>query len=275
MNKIDFEIRKQDKIGKYYYYDIHIIIDDYLYEYSPFNGVVPLAASEYDYTEFDLFNCTCGEAGCAGFHAPIKQEKENNTVTWYLEDKYKEIFGTNKLVFSQKAFEETFQNLTNNVKDLEKNGWHLFLLIDSFFEDDFEQNPPASVEEQLEYFYKVSRYDEEFFKVVKENAPEYFYEKFYECYGDECSIYTCEFPWIIQGIMNDVKLENKGMKFYMAKVAYATQAVCEFMKTGKCDNFEKILHHQYKKFELETKDLLIWTRNSNSLDWNKLYYKKA
>lgn len=275
MNTIDFEIQKKDKVGNYNYFDINVLIDRKIYTYETFNGAVPISASQYDNVEFDLFNCTCGETGCAGFHVPIKQEKENNTVTWYLKDKYKEIFGTNKLVFSQEDFEETFQKLTNNVKDLEKNGWHLFLLIDSFFQDDFEQNPPENVEEKLEYLNKVLRYDNEFFKVVKENAPEYFYEKFYECYGDECSNYTCEFPWIIQGIMNDVKLEDEGMKFYMAKVAYATQAVREFMKTGKYDNFEKILHHQYKKFELEAKDLLIWTQNLNSLDWNKLYYKKA
>lgn len=50
-----------------------------------------------DADTFDLFTCSCGDAGCAGFYRPINHKRTDTIVEWIfpVEDYYK----TEKLIY--------------------------------------------------------------------------------------------------------------------------------------------------------------------------------
>lgn len=273
MNTIDFEINKHaKKIGQYEYFDVVVFVDGKEIPYDVLNGVTPLAASQMELVDFDLFTCDCGEPGCAGFMDPISQEKTSDSVVWKLAGKYEKLFETSKLVFNRQQFEEAFNKLYKVVRNLEDEGSYLLAMLDTHLVEYDDQREPYPVDQGMKYYKNVFYFESMTNNVIKNAAPDHYDKKFLECYDGECSRHLSEFSWIVNGVMNDFCTQHAGSQFFMAKVKYATKAVVDFIEHRNHDKLEKIISHQYRKSGLSLSDLSIFTQSKDELDWNLLSY---
>jgi hypothetical protein len=70
-----------------------------------------------------LFTCSCGAAGCNGFHTPLEQTRADGRVIWEIEDeKLAKILGSQKLIFDADDFDAARLSLLADLKDLEAKG---------------------------------------------------------------------------------------------------------------------------------------------------------
>ena len=84
MDKIRLQISEIDTLEKTSYksYEVEIFLNEKTLGSSLFNAAEVLSAIKFDFTEFDLFTCSCVVPGCAGYHSPLTQQKTKNIVKW-------------------------------------------------------------------------------------------------------------------------------------------------------------------------------------------------
>ena len=274
MNTIEFKINQHGKnIGSYEYYDVIVLVDRKEIPYDILNGVAPIAASQVDNIEFDLFTCDCGEPGCAGFMDPILQEKTKDTVIWRLDGKYERLFGSSQLTFNREQFETTFNELYKTIKNLEDNKVYLWNMLDTFIVEDEKQNAPYSIDEGMKYFNNVFHFESLTKQTIKEAAPEYYNKEFIECYNGICSNHAAQFEWIVNGALNQYCSKFEGSKFFMAKVTYAAKAIVEFIENRNAKDLERFIKFQYRKSGLDLSDFSVFTQGTGGFDWQLLKYE--
>jgi len=274
MNIIELKINQHGKkIGKYEYYDILVFIDGKEIQYDILNGITPIAASQVDNIEFDLFTCDCGEPGCAGFMDPILQEKTDNAVIWRLDGKYQRLLNSSQLTFNREQFEKAFNGLYKTIKNLEDKNLYLWHMLDTFIVEDDQQNAPYSIDEGMKYFHNVFYFENLTKKTIKEAAPEYYNKEFIECYNGICSNHATQFEWIVNSALNDYCTKKEGSNFFMAKVKYASKAIVDFMESGNYKDLQKFIKYQYRKSGLDLSDFSVFTQRTGEFNWKLLTYE--
>lgn len=95
------------------------------------DGLVDVAAligcATLPLSRFDLYTCGCGVAGCAGFHAPLVQRRQGDTVSWTTEDeKLSTVLGLadgRTLTFDAGAFDAAITTLYRDLLAFEQDGF--------------------------------------------------------------------------------------------------------------------------------------------------------
>lgn len=102
-------------------------------------------------TSFYLFTCSCGEAGCAGFHLLLEQRRTETQVIWSIEDeKLSGLLGASTLIFDAKSFDAARLSLHEDLKALEARGIHAEDLFDEEYVDFDEDEAPQLVAHPLD-----------------------------------------------------------------------------------------------------------------------------
>lgn len=96
---------------------------------------------------YDLFTCSCGVPGCAGFHEPITQTRTNGQVLWAVPDeKTAKLLGADHLVFDAAAFDAAIAALYTTLLDFEGQGIIAETLIDENGGDEGEERTHTTLE---------------------------------------------------------------------------------------------------------------------------------
>ena len=74
-------------------------------------------------SSFYFFTCSCGVAGCDGYHQPLDHKRTEKIVTWIVEDeKLAEVFGSTKLEFHAAHLDAAVAQLKADVLAAEESG---------------------------------------------------------------------------------------------------------------------------------------------------------
>jgi hypothetical protein len=123
ISTLDFHIERTDELTQRGAARIHLEIDeicrpDYILDVI---GVLFGGASHR--SSFYVFTCTCGIAGCEGFHIPVEQTRKDGQVIWEIEDeKLSYVLESDRFVFDAKAFDAAREKLLADIKKLEAEG---------------------------------------------------------------------------------------------------------------------------------------------------------
>lgn len=140
MNSIAFRCTKNAQEGLLPTVDVEIIIDGK----APLGGVVDVSGaifgSAVERSSFYVFTCSCGHAGCNGYHQPLDHRREDGRVMWDIEDeKLAEDFGASELCFDEAQFDAAVAEFRAQIEAFEAQGVFATDMQDiDFTEDDKE-----------------------------------------------------------------------------------------------------------------------------------------
>ena len=226
MSQIDFEIIKKDDK----FFDVAVKINNEFLESSVCNVWAMVAAGLVGFAEFDLFTCTCGVSGCAGYHDPVKQSKTENNVMWLFSEDYKiqEKFHA----FERKDFEEKIINLKKEVFTLYKAGYEDMSSYDypsdeGWVEKEFEKHFNDHVQHLL--------FKEKFQKICKKEMP--FINGLIIGYGDyKSEIISPE--GLVKMILNGGFYKTEESMFFWGKVLKICEAINLWVFNGDGSQIE-------------------------------------
>ena len=119
-----------------------------------FNAAEVLSANKYNNVGFDLFTCSCGVAGCAGYFNQIKQHKTTENVQWRFPDD-DDMYAVDKqtYTFDRKQFDTEFKNLLECFITLEKRKiYHESVLTDLSYKPTIE-----SIQDLMKFYDKQNK----------------------------------------------------------------------------------------------------------------------
>lgn len=228
-------------------YDIKVMLNNKQLPHSIFNAAEAVSVSDFKSVEFDLFTCSCGVAGCAGFQDYVLHKRSEQCVTWTFpkEDYYK----TDKKVytFKQDQFDEEFKALKDKMLSLEKEGvYHETMLSD---EREFEQDESkilmtaASLQESLDWWNNLRTADANFDEYIYTNFPKELQKKFSWVYDGEISKEVYDFGEIVKKLLNEYPRNAKEPR-YLKKVKKSGTALVDFLN-GNNERFKSIVSQSY------------------------------
>lgn len=238
--------------SEYKGYSVEVSLNGALLGNSIFNAAVSIAASKYNYAEFDLFTCSCGDPGCSGYFTQIKQEKKAEYVEWIFpkDEAYK--LEKYQYEFCRKQFEEEFLKIEVEMLALEKiNTYNYASLRDlaSYVGFELDKNGQYEVKEMLEdeIDWHENRFagEENFQKVVQENFPNLYDKEVYYLYDDKES-YKISFDVLIRRGLNQWPSKKKE-KIYLKQVIKMGKVIEESLKDSDTKKLNKKIYNSYKK----------------------------
>lgn len=249
MDKIKFTITEPTLIEgtKLKCYDIKVILNNKELPHSIFNATEVVSAYEFKNVEFDLFTCSCGVAGCAGFHDYVVHKRSIGKVTWTFpkEDYYK----TEQKIytFNQEQFDSEFKDLKNKMLSLEKSGVHheTMLSDERQFEEQDSNAELIAVELQKNLAWWNNRYTAEanFDDFLLNNFPKEVQKKFSWVYDGEKSKEIHDFASIVKRLLNEYP-KNAKEPNYLKKVKKSGTALAQFLNNEK-KNFVSLANKSY------------------------------
>lgn len=262
---------KSHEGSKFRTYDVVVSLNNVVFPYNIFNGLNVVVASRYNFAEFDLFTCTCGESGCAGFNTKIIQSKSGDKVKWVFPND--ESYQVEKLEyeFDKKEFEEEFQQLYNKMLKLEKEELYFVTSLSPKYSEDEDNTEIFSLESTLTegFQWYINHYENEkmFYDFLKKTFPDLYKKSFYFKYDSKVGSYYTNFKDLIFGIMNEIPNNHEN---YLTKVKKAGEAVENLVYNGNATSFFDMLHTAYGKFSkdpnVKNDGENIWSRFSDKLD---------
>lgn len=278
MNTISFKTKPADsKLCGRSVLDIFAVIDgtEYTNQFLDYFGIV--ASSTTEEAEFYLFTCSCGTAGCAGYHIPMQMKMTESTVTWKAEDKLSEVLGTDTLVFDRSAYLKAVSDLRATVEAKVGAGWVTLDLVESYYEDD-EELPDLDSKYKSTMKWAEAHYKDEadIANVIRLTSTPHYGKHFSLSYPGATDSET-EFRWLVLRCLNQFP-EDGGKNYYLAKVRYAATALSAFIDTGETKMLSRIVESQYRKCRMTSGDFAYFYESRadpESIDWAKLVIKEA
>lgn len=167
MDDIKFKVQKE-KDGKFF--NVLLFLNGEKLSNHIFNTFDILPLLNLTEEEFDLYTCTCGVPGCAGFHDPVLHKSNEKYVFWIFSDDYaveKKLYMFNKKLFNKKLSE-----LIDKVNELENNNIFSMCSYDSI--EMSEQEPLTNTVSVLEYIKekeKRSLFNQKIKTIIDGNMP--------------------------------------------------------------------------------------------------------
>lgn len=265
-------------------FNVLVEIDGEVMCESDFGATAPVVASKFSEVEFDLYTCSCGIAGCAGYFDDIYQTRSDSHVTWKLRGKTSEQFKTETLVFDRNQFDEAFETLRKDIFDLETQGYHFVCVLDSFYDGESEshQREPGVLKDYYEHALKWFR--EEAFQrsVVKATQPELFEKAFFYSYKDEKSSYEVPFADLVKYFICNWSRDPLGTKKRKAAAEDALQESCNALahaiQTGDNSKLEALVLRTNRGRNAKVSDVFSMTKyweSKEKVDWTQVRFIEA
>lgn len=151
MNTIEFEIIKTENN----IFDVDVVIDN-----QRMKGLLDLPSvlnlARLELCRFDLFTCSCGIAGCAGYHETVVMKKTHDGIVRMEIPDYYPVYGI--FYFDQKDFDYKLGLLGAMAYGLEsKNVYHNSLLTPGYEEPSQYLDLRATVDKYHKYYLEQQR----------------------------------------------------------------------------------------------------------------------
>jgi hypothetical protein len=200
-----------------------------------------------DRCDFYFFTCSCGHAGCNGYHLPLEHRREDDRIVWKIEDeKLAAAFGAEEIIFSAAQLDDAVAQLRTDLEALEAKGHFATPLQEVDFTADgdefhFGVTLAQAAEHEVPYFQKQGA----FHKLLDSNAdPEDpTMVRFYwgRPQHDEASELFTEMR-AVEAAANLLRLhriidDEDAPK--VAKLSEATKIVEEFSRSGDADRAQQ------------------------------------
>lgn len=256
-------------------YDVSVYLNEKRLPHNLFNAVEVLSVYKYRFAEFDMFTCSCGVAGCAGFQTPVIHEVSNEIVTWTFPsgNDYK----TEKKVyhFDKQQFNNAFIELNKEMLSLEKKKIiHDTLIRDESIylslEEDTEDVPKyeigMKIKEALKWY--ENRYEgvQEFKDLLNTKYPEWVKKDFYYTYEGKESKYTYKLSEIVCRLLNEYPKRPNEKKF-LKNCEIAVEAILE-MLSGNNKKFKELSYESYEKHDMSSHSLISWDIDVSEEDFD-------
>jgi hypothetical protein len=141
MNTLSFLVSRENQAIANTTVNVAVLIDGS----SPSGSLVDVAGvlfgSAVEKSSFFLYTCSCGHAGCEGFHIPLEHKRENGVIVWTIEDeKLSKVLGAERLAFDATAFDAACEALRAELAELEVQG----LFAESMMDVDYDEDGNAT-----------------------------------------------------------------------------------------------------------------------------------
>lgn len=228
-------------------YDVKVILNGQQLPHSIFNAAEALSVYEFKSAEFDLFTCSCGVAGCAGFHDYVLHKKSIGEVIWTFpqEDYYK----TDQKVytFKQEQFDFEFKALKEKMLSLEKERVHheTMLSDEGLYEEENSKAVMTAFELQksLDWWNNLRTADANFNEFLLKNFPQEVQTTFSWVYDGEKSKESHDFASIVKRLLNKYP-KNAKEPNYLKKVKKSGTALVQLLKNNDKD-FKSLANKSY------------------------------
>lgn len=257
-------------------FEIDVYLNDKRLPHSVFNAEQVIPASGFNFAEFDLFTCSCGVPGCAGFHYQVIQNKTDKSVVWTFPetDDYK----TEKKVyeFEIKDFAREFEDLLKGVLDLEAQGVYYSTTMNSnsIEEQDEPVNTIESITKSIKWYKESFQVTQSQHDILLKEFPEMFSQKFIFIYDGTKGKHEFTLKNMIGKILNEYPYKISAP--YIAKCKQAAKAIDEALQ-GENDLFYKLAKTGYSKSGLDVHAMVEWSFDNlkeEGFDLNKLSIQK-
>jgi hypothetical protein len=235
-------------------YDVQVIFNGVALKHNIFNAGPVVPASRFDFAEFDLFTCSCGIAGCAGFHNQVVQNKTADTVKWTFPDDKSYSVDKLEYEFDRVQFEQEFETLRSKMLELQKEKTHQVTFIrdeNEYFGVDKEGDERFEVKDELTETFEwyESRYTakQNFNSMLKEKFPAIHGKNIRFEYEGKTNTYPFDFNYAVCRAMNQWP-EKRKEKAYLKRAEAAGKAVEKAIFENDKKNLVEIVHAAYKEF---------------------------
>lgn len=115
-----------------------------------YNGLLDVSgflfAGHLNGVSYDLYTCSCGDSGCAGFHVPLEQTRDAHTVRWSIQDtKLAKVLGGNTATFDALQFDAACAELRAQLQAYEAQGLHADYLMGDAADEDEDRRVPMTL----------------------------------------------------------------------------------------------------------------------------------
>lgn len=216
-----------------------------------------LAAHTFKFAEFDLYTCSCGVAGCAGFQAPVVQTKNNGVVTWTFPESNDYKTEKKTYEFDNEQFTAQFEELLANLLKLEEqNIYNTTVIPTNYGDDDSHTAVPQSIIKSFEWYGNRYQAEQNQREMLLEEFPDMVEKKLAFTYDGVQGKTSYEFASMIGSILNQFP-RNTDESYYLAKCKAAGAAIQEAL-AGDNTRFYKIANNTYVKQEATAFWLIDW-----------------
>lgn len=234
-------------------YDVAVFFNGIKLKHTIFNGCEVVPASRYDFANFDLFTCSCGVAGCAGFHTAVIQEKTSETVKWIFPNDNSYSVDKIEFEFNRPQFEQEFEKLRTKMLELEKNNMHLVTCIrdeSDYAGSDVGENR-FEVQNRLgeTFNWYADRYEarQNFNTMLKEKFSNIYQKVFRFKYEGKVEDGSFDLSYLVCRSLNQWP-EKKKEKAYLKKAKAAGKAIEKALCEKNYMSFMKMVHKSYESF---------------------------
>lgn len=262
-------------------YLINIILNGHTFS-SLLNLSAVMALANFHYAEFDLFTCSCGEPGCAGFQSAVKQSISNGITTWKFPHSEAYTVANNKEYhFDQKEFETILKNTLSAIFELESTNIFHESRIDSDYDYSKDEENPTEIyiatpiTKSIIYYTDLYQSEQNFRDTLINTNPDLIGKSFNLLYNGIIVDEFIPFEFLISKTLNQFP-SKKYEPFYLAKCKLMAVAIKEFLD-GNNTRFKQITNRCYKINGMSLYDMVGWHYNSQItkeiFDENKLTIK--
>ena len=131
MNTIEFRITPPKRGSKSIEVKVEALIDGHNHGDYPVAITDLIFGGAVERSNFNLYSCTCGNAGCAGFHDHIQHRRIDGNVQWDIPDtKLQSLLGCDRLTFDTGHFDSALSYLRSTLEKYESQGLYAPFMVD-------------------------------------------------------------------------------------------------------------------------------------------------
>lgn len=128
MNTLSFSLAVNTEDSNFI--DVFPVIDGKTVDATVLDFIAILAAEDLSFACFDIFTCSCGHAGCAGYFDPFIVASQPNAITWYTAGQIANLLGAPILTFEPSAYKAALATLRADILRLHADGKTFTILTD-------------------------------------------------------------------------------------------------------------------------------------------------
>jgi hypothetical protein len=269
MDKINFNITEIKPIEKsnLKQYDVNVVLNGNLLRHVIFNADEVVPAGRFNFAEFDLFTCGCGDPYCAGFHTSVIQKKIGNSVKWtFPTDKS---YKVEKLEyeFDRIEFENSIESLRTKMLELEKDSAYPCASIDSSYGEDTTCEVRSSLTETFQWQEEHYVAKQKFETMLQEKFNDYLNKSFIFEYEGKTSKENLDFEYLVCRAINQWPPREK-LGAYLKKAEASGNAIVEMLSTQNYKPLAKMVYSAYKQFANSKEE-----NNHTAVMWDTFDYQ--
>lgn len=198
-------------------------------------------------TEFFLFTCSCGIPECAGYYEKTTHLVNDTNVIWNIPNENDIDLSKYQFIFNKEEFYIAVENLYLNILKLElENSFHSTLVDQNFTsekDEDYIGIPlNMALNERTKHHINLNN----FIIFLNNYAPELYQNSYCWIYNDHKEKISLKF--FIFCLLNNNINSRTYIPYYVKKTMLAIKAL-KLCLNNDFSLFEKIAHHNYKKFD--------------------------